>query len=67
MPRSAGSPEVEAGKILRLVGRKAEFEADWNRNLLGILPPDVEVEFENTWKDVVDYVAWMAETLDHGT
>jgi len=67
MPRSAGSPEVEAGKILRLVGRKAEFEADWNRNLLGILPPDVEVEFENTWKDVVDYVARMAETLDHGT
>lgn len=45
----------------------AEFEADWQSNLLRLLPPEAEVEFEDAWERVVDYVTRMAEGPDQGS
>lgn len=62
---AARQVEVEGGDITRrLTERKAEFEADWERNLLRLLPPGAEVEFEHGWEDVVGYVTRMADGLD---
>lgn len=65
---AAREVEVEEGDIgRRLTDRKAEFQADWERNLLRLLLPGAEVEFEDAWERVVDYVTRMAEGLDQGS
>jgi predicted nucleotidyltransferase component of viral defense system len=62
---AAREVEVEAGDLpRRLTDRKAEFEADWERNLSGLLPPGAEVEFDHAWERVLDYVTRMSEGLD---
>lgn len=69
LPRklAAREVEVEEGDIgRRLTDRRAEFEADWERNLLRLLPPGAEVEFEDAWERVVVFVTRMAEGLDQG-
>lgn len=69
LPRklAARDVEVEAGDFCRrLTDRKAEFEADWMRNLLRLLPPGREVEFAQSWKTVLDYVTRVGEDLDQG-
>lgn len=62
---AARGVEVAAEDIpKRLTDRKSEFEADWERNLAGHLPPGAEVEFQGAWERVVDYVTRMAVGLD---
>lgn len=56
---------VGAGDIRRrLTDRRAEFEADWKRNLLPLLPPGAEVAFEQAWGRAVEYVTGIAEGLN---
>jgi predicted nucleotidyltransferase component of viral defense system len=67
LPRKLATREVqlEAGDMRsRLTERKSEFEADWERNLLQLLPPGAEMEFEHAWERAVGYVTRMAERLD---
>ena len=69
LPRKLAAREVEleAGNVpRRLTDRKAEFEADWERNLLRLLPPDADVVFEHAWESVGDYVTRMVEGLPQG-
>lgn len=63
LPRKLAAREVELepGNIRRLTDRKPEFEADWERNLLRLLPPGAESDFEQAWTTAVEYVTRMAE------
>lgn len=64
---AAREVEVEFEDLPRRLGdRKAEFEADWERNLVRLLPPGSAVEFDHAWETVTDYVTRMAEGLGHG-
>ncbi|MFQ5679927.1 MAG: nucleotidyl transferase AbiEii/AbiGii toxin family protein [Gemmatimonadota bacterium] len=64
---AAREVEVEEGDLgRRLTDRRAEFEADWERNLLRLLPPGAEMEFEDAWERAIDCVTRLAEGLDEG-
>lgn len=39
----------------RLVERKAEFESDWHRNLIHLVPRERMPEFEAVWREVYRY------------
>ncbi|WP_419857802.1 nucleotidyl transferase AbiEii/AbiGii toxin family protein [Candidatus Palauibacter irciniicola] len=65
LPRKLQAREVELGVIDpgRLLERRDEFHADWERNLAHLLPPGAEREFEEVWNAVVEYVGRMATGL----
>ena len=65
LPRKLQAREVELGVIDpgRLLERRDEFHADWERNLAHLLPPGAEREFEEVWDAVVEYVGRMATGL----
>lgn len=44
----------------RLNDRKDEFHADWDRNLVRLLPPGAERGFDEIWDSVVEYVLRLA-------
>lgn len=54
---------VEAVDLGRLTARRAEFRADWERNLAGLLPPGTEQDFDEVWDAAVDYTAGMVDGL----
>ena len=65
LPRKLAAREVESEAIDpgRLLERRDEFHADWERNLAHLLPPGAEREFEEVWNAVVEYVGRMATGL----
>lgn len=65
LPRKLQAREVELGVIDpgRLLERRDEFHADWERNLAHLLPPGAEEEFDEVWDPVVEYVGRMATGL----
>ena len=65
LPRKLEAREVELEAIDpgRLLERKDEFRADWQRNLAHLLPPGAEEEFEDVWDPVAEYVGRMAMGL----
>lgn len=40
----------------RLAGRQAEFQADWDRNLVHLLPADDETDFTAAWGSALDFI-----------
>lgn len=50
----------------RLIVRKEEFRADWERNLLHLLPPGAEREFEEVWDQVISQVTRVTDGLGRG-
>ncbi|MGH7557875.1 MAG: nucleotidyl transferase AbiEii/AbiGii toxin family protein, partial [Gemmatimonadota bacterium] len=40
----------------RMICRKAEFETDWNRNLMPLLPSGEAPEFEEAWRAATGFV-----------
>ena len=65
LPRKLDAREValEAVDPGRLLDRKDEFGADWERNLAHLLPPGAEQEFDHVWETVTQYVERIAEGL----
>jgi predicted nucleotidyltransferase component of viral defense system len=47
------SSDVEADRML---SKKAEFRADWERNLISLLPPDDTPDFEDAWETVNEFL-----------
>lgn len=45
--------DVDADHML---SRKAEFRADWDRNLISLLPPDETPDFEEAWETATGFV-----------
>ena len=41
----------------RVRQRQEEFRADWDRNLVHLLPPDVTMQFDDAWAKTVDFLA----------
>jgi predicted nucleotidyltransferase component of viral defense system len=58
--RGLGLEEIEVG---RLTLRREEFRADWGRNLVHLLPPGGNAEFDEVWDPVVDFVSRMVAAL----
>jgi len=57
---------LEATDLRRLTDRREEFQADWHRNLTGLLPRGTEQDFDDVWDGVVVYIAGMLEQLESG-
>jgi len=47
---------VEETSSQRLIDRREEFRADWERNLVHLLPPRAERRFDEVWEAVVGFV-----------
>jgi len=58
--RGLGPEGLGAG---RLTGRREEFRADWERNLVHLLPPGGERGFDEVWDPVSDLVARVMASL----
>lgn len=56
--------DVETTDLRRLTDRRDEFQADWERNLMGLLPAGAEQDFDDVWDGVVAYVVGMLDRLD---
>jgi len=54
---------VEEISTHRLTDRREEFRADWQRNLVHLLPPGSGKEFDDVWDKVVDYVTRTTDAL----
>ena len=46
-----------------LTHRREEFRADWGRNLVHLLPPGGEVEFDEVWDPVAEFVTRVVAAL----
>ena len=64
---AAREVDVEAVDLRRLLEGRDEFEADWERNLVQLLPPNVAVEFGHVWEGAFDYVTRVTEGLNRGS
>lgn len=64
LPRKLEARAVDPAAIHlhRMTERKDEFRADWARNLVALLPPGAEEEFDDVWNAVADYVGRIAPT-----
>jgi len=49
-----------------LTTRREEYRADWERNLLHLLPPGAGREFHEVWDPVVDYLSRLGASLRGG-
>ena len=58
--RGLGLEQIEAGRLAR---RREEFRADWERNLVHLLPPGGEAEFDEVWDPVSEYITRVAAAL----
>jgi predicted nucleotidyltransferase component of viral defense system len=69
LPRKLEARKVDMGAIdmSRLTDRMNEFRADWDRNLVRLLPPGAETGFDEVWERVVKYVQRMANAMHPGT
>jgi len=47
----------------RVRQRQEEFRADWERNLVHLLPPEVAMEFDDAWDRTVDFLAGVNQAL----
>jgi DICT domain-containing protein len=43
--------------------RKADYRADWDRNLTHLLPPGAEMSFEDAWERTVDFMQRVDQAL----
>lgn len=50
-------PGPEGLGARRLTGRREEFRADWEQNLVHLLPPGGEKGFEEVWDPVSEFIA----------
>ncbi|MFO8175989.1 MAG: nucleotidyl transferase AbiEii/AbiGii toxin family protein [Longimicrobiales bacterium] len=58
--RGLGPEEIGAG---RLIDRREEFRADWERNLVHLLPPGGEKGFDEVWDPVSEFIARVIASL----
>ncbi|MGM0670017.1 MAG: nucleotidyl transferase AbiEii/AbiGii toxin family protein [Gemmatimonadota bacterium] len=58
--RGLGPEEIGAG---RLIDRREEFRADWERNLVHLLPPGGEKGFDVVWDPVSEFIARVIASL----
>lgn len=49
--------------VERLRQRRDEFRADWQRNLMHLLPAGVTTDFDGAWERTVDFIADVSEAL----
>ena len=65
LPKKLDTRGVDVERIgaHRLTERKDEFQADWQRNLVHLLPPGTEREFDDVWDKVVDYITRVTAAL----
>ncbi|MGH7563654.1 MAG: nucleotidyl transferase AbiEii/AbiGii toxin family protein [Gemmatimonadota bacterium] len=50
-----GISDTDSG-LERMISRKAEFVADWDRNLMSLLPSDDAPDFEEAWVRATEFV-----------
>lgn len=53
-------PRIDLGHV---ESRREEFKDDWERNLMHLLPPDVVLDFELVWAEVLEFLAGVARRL----
>jgi predicted nucleotidyltransferase component of viral defense system len=58
--RGLGPEEIGAG---RLIDRREEFRADWERNLVHLLPPGGEKGFDEVWDPVSEFLTRVIASL----
>ncbi len=58
--RGLGREEIGAG---RLTGRREESRADWDRNLVHLLPPGGRREFDEVWDLVSEFLVRVVAAL----
>ncbi|MCY3547372.1 MAG: nucleotidyl transferase AbiEii/AbiGii toxin family protein [Gemmatimonadetes bacterium] len=56
LPTKTDARAVPDNGLARLLGRQHEFRAHWQRDLVGLLPPGAERDFDQVWETVSEYV-----------
>ena len=54
---------VSVVDVNRVRERQEEFHADWERNLVHLLPPEVVMEFDDAWDRAVAFLAGVNAAL----
>jgi len=49
--------------IVRLESRREDFRADWQRNLVYLLPSDIGVEFDSAWDETLKFLPQVAQRV----
>jgi len=49
--------------IVRLESRREDFRADWQRNLVYLLPSDTGVEFDSAWDETLKFLSQVAQRV----
>ncbi len=65
LPRKLAAKGLTAAviDIDRVRQRQEEFHADWERNLVHLLPPEVTMRFDDAWDRTVDFLADINKAL----
>ena len=65
LPRKLEAREValRAGRLRPLTARREEFRADWERNVMALLPPGAERPFDEVWDQVAPCVGRIASGM----
>lgn len=58
MPEKLATKDISAAEtdFERMLSRKAEFETDWSRNLMSLLPSGEAPDFEKAWTTATEFV-----------
>jgi len=66
LPTKIDARPVPNDGLARLLGRQHEFRAHWQRDLVALLAPGAEREFDEVWETVSDYVGRVVEQAAYG-
>lgn len=66
LPRKLATRDADVAALDRgrLTDRKEEFRADWDRNLVHLLPPGTDRNFEEVWEELIAHVNGVTDALD---
>lgn len=69
LPTKINARAVPDTGLPRMLERRYEFKAHWERDLVALLPPGAERDFDEVWAGVADYVGRVVDraTCDRST
>lgn len=63
LPTKIDARAVPDAGLPRMLERRYEFRAHWQRDLAALLPPGTELEFDEVWAGVTDYVGGVVDRV----
>jgi len=66
LPTKIDARAVPDDGLAQLLGRQHELRAHWQRDLVALLPPGAERDFDEVWEPVSDYVGRVVDRAANG-